>query len=72
MKFSPEEFVRAWQTSKDIRDVIRRLQTMSASQANSRASRYRKQGVPLKSFPKTGKRLDISNLKKIAEESLKP
>lgn len=47
---SPEEFVRAWQTSKSVIEVGEKT-GIDLRAARQRASMYRKQGVPLQRFP---------------------
>jgi|10_taG_2_1085330.scaffolds.fasta_scaffold02645_8 transposase len=53
-KASAERFIEVWQDSKSIREVCDRL-SMGHSTCNSRASRYRKKGVPLQTFGRTGR-----------------
>src|SRR3990170_1221542 len=49
-RVSAEEFVKVWQNSNSLNEVSERT-GISAAYANSRACRYRKNGVPLKKFP---------------------
>jgi hypothetical protein len=44
---TPEEFIKAWQTSKTLREACSRLR-MKRAVAKVRAYRYRERGVPLK------------------------
>lgn len=43
------EFIEAWQTSDTVAKVARKLR-MTADQVRVRVSRYRKNGVPLKTY----------------------
>jgi hypothetical protein len=65
-EFTPEEFVRAWQTSKIIKEVCERT-GLSKIQASNRASYYRKKGIPLKKFSRGWENLDIPALTALAE-----
>ena len=67
-KASAEEFIRVWQDSKDINEVCERL-SMGQSTCNSRASRYRKKGVPLQVFHRPGR--PRKNWDKLATLALK-
>lgn len=71
MKLNAEEFVRLWQASKCLDDVAKKAR-LSKKTVTVRATSYRKRGIPLKNFKARGGRqpLDISALKKIAEDSL--
>ena len=66
-KLTPEEFVKVWQTSESIREVCDKTGLTNGG-ANSRALLYRKNGVPLKRFPRGGTvpRLDYKALAKLA------
>jgi hypothetical protein len=44
---TPEEFIRAWQTSRTLREACKKLR-MKRAVARLRAMRYRRRGVPLK------------------------
>jgi hypothetical protein len=44
---TPEEFIRAWQTSRTLREACTKLR-MRRAVAKVRAYRYRQRGVPLK------------------------
>ena len=44
---TPEEFIRAWQTSRTLREACTKLR-MKRAVAKVRAYRYRQRGVPLK------------------------
>lgn len=65
------EFVRTWQKSSGVKDVADKL-NMTITQASSKATAYRKKGVPLKRMPRGNKKTrsyDWDHLAKIAEES---
>lgn len=65
---SPEEFVKAWQSSTSIDEVAAKTH-MKPFSVVARASRYRKLGVKLKQFERTGRRrsLDIAALNELCE-----
>ena len=65
-KFTPEAFIKLWQTSESIREVAEKT-GLTPGGANSRAQLYRKNGVQLKRFPKgsSGPRLDYKSLAKL-------
>lgn len=69
MQVNAEEFIRAWQTSSSIPEVIEKLNgKMDAKAISSRASLLRKIGVPVKRMPHRGRQpLDIPALKKLAK-----
>lgn len=48
---TPEGFVRIWQTAKDLNEVIKQTESDAAA-VTARALRFRRQGVPLKVFPR--------------------
>lgn len=50
---TPHEFVKAWQGSESTVEVCDKL-GLSRSNVASRASRYRKNGVPLVKFERAG------------------
>ena len=56
MKVTPEAFIRIWQTSSKTSEV-ERLTGMKKGSCSTRASQYRKHGVPLKRYER-----DTSNL----------
>jgi len=49
MAITPKQFVQAWQTAASMGEV-EQLTGMSKSAAQSRASAYRRRGVPLQKF----------------------
>jgi len=67
---SPEQFVRYWQQANDLDDVLKKS-GMTARSARARASRFRKQGVPLKKLGVGRPATDWASLKNLAE-SLAP
>jgi hypothetical protein len=69
MRRSAEDFVRAWQTSSSIAEVARAVGGNEKS-IQSRASRLRKRGVPLKYMHNGGcvKPLDVAALATLAKE----
>lgn len=52
-KISARDFIKAWQTSDTIEDVISKTK-MSRAAINSRAYIYKKRGVPLKKMENSG------------------
>lgn len=62
MSVTPEEFVRAWQSSESTDEVAKKT-GRKASACQVRASAYRKRGIKLKYFS-TG-RVDVDALNKI-------
>ena len=69
-KVSPEDFIRAWQTSNNLNEVQEKLK-MSYSAIASRANNYKKKGIPLKGLVGThNPKLDIDKLKKLARDLL--
>jgi len=67
---SPEQFVRYWQQATDLDEVLKKS-GMTARSARARASRFRKQGVPLKKLGVGRPATDWASLKHLAE-SLAP
>ena len=72
---SPEAFVKTWQESNSADEVAEKL-GMPKNIVLARSAVYRKNrkdgspGVPLKKMPRVNpRRLDIDNLRKVAEES---
>jgi hypothetical protein len=68
-RISAEEFVKAWQTSNSLMEVSE-ITGMIAAYANSRACRYRKNGVALKKFPRA-KNVDWKGLADLAKSCAK-
>jgi hypothetical protein len=65
---SPEEFVRAWQTSKDMAEVAGKT-GLRLESVRARGHRFRKKGVPLKKLGAQGRpATDWAALKRLAEE----
>lgn len=67
-ELSPEEFVRIWQSSESVAEIVERT-GVKADCLYSRACHYRKHGVPLKKFRRGMKRPDYVALAKIAKET---
>lgn len=69
MKVTPEDFVTKWQKSDTIEEFIKAT-GLSEGGAQSRASNYRKRGIPLKKLKKTNprQRTDWDALKKLATD----
>lgn len=68
-RVSPNEFVKLWQKANSPAELAEKL-GVSAIRVSSRASAYRKEGVPLKKFASVGSpRIDFDSLKKIAIEN---
>lgn len=62
----PFEFVEVWQTSETIDEVVVRLKILNRNSVQMRATKYRKEGVPLKDmFP--NRKLDYEELATFAE-----
>ena len=75
-KVSPEEFITAWQQSRTLSEVARKLglpNTQAKRTAlNSRAANYRKKGVALKKFTARERQgHDWKYLAYLADEALK-
>ena len=61
-----EQFVRIWQTSRDLNEVVERT-GLKRSSATQRATIMRtKNGVPLKQMPRVGPKVDYDGLRKLA------
>lgn len=67
---SPEQFVRYWQQADNLDELLKKS-GMTARSARARASRFRKQGVPLKKLGVGRPATDWASLKQLAE-SLTP
>lgn len=67
-KPTPKEFVKAWQESSSLEEVARKL-GMKPKTVHSRASFYKRKGVPLKKM-RGGRSVDWDELKKYARECL--
>jgi hypothetical protein len=64
---SAEDFVRAWQQSESVAEVVEKTGSTVAA-VYMRAKTYRKRGIALKTFrPRTDK-LDVQALQKLAAE----
>ncbi len=67
MQCAADVFVKAWQKADSVESVCKAL-GITESSAHSRSSRYRRAGIPLKSFPKGGgQRLDVKGLAELAK-----
>jgi len=65
---TPEDFVRAWQSSKSLAEVAEKT-GMRTESVRARGFRFRKKGVPLKSLSTAGRpATDWEALKKLAKE----
>ncbi len=65
---SPEDFIRAWQSSETAQEVADKLK-MPKAIVLARASKYRQDGVKLKKVKKRHKRkLDVAELNKMIEQ----
>jgi hypothetical protein len=65
---SPEDFIRAWQTSQSADEVAEKLK-MPKGIVHARASNYRTAGIRLKKMPRSRKnKLDVDALNKMIEE----
>ena len=69
MTITAEAFIVAWQTSNSYKEVEEKT-GMSYNTINVRGHAYRKKGIPLKRFAKTGAE-NIEALRKLAEDTLK-
>lgn len=65
-KVTAEEFVKAWQQSKSLKEVSQKTGINSAS-LHSRSSHYRKNNVPLKYFERQRKN-DYAALAELAKK----
>jgi hypothetical protein len=66
---SPEDFVRAWQSSKTAQEVAAKL-AMPKPLVHARASNYRRIGVRLKLLGRGNpKRLDVQALNKLIQQT---
>lgn len=64
----PEDFIIAYQRGKSHADVAAKLGTTECN-VRTRASKYRKLGIPLQKFPRNhGTPLDIAALTKLAQD----
>lgn len=63
--YTPEEFVRAYQSSSSHAEVAKKL-GMTTSGVASRACFYRRKGVPLRSYSRARK-IDWEQLKELCE-----
>lgn len=66
-RISAEEFVRTWQTSKSIKEVCEKLQTIE-SYAYTKAADFRKKGINLKRFENARQVIDVERLAKLADD----
>lgn len=66
---SAEDFIRVWQSAKDVAEVCAKLGYSDKLGACQNASRLRRRGVKLKRFPESPP-LDIDKLNRIAAEHL--
>jgi hypothetical protein len=68
---SAEDFIRTWQKAKTVGGVADAL-GLDPKVASIRAVRYRRSGIPLKKFPKSGRPpLDIPRLTALAKSLAK-
>lgn len=51
VKVSPEQFIYAWQTSESV-DEVQQKTGLTVEVIYSRSTSYRREGVPLKKFPR--------------------
>lgn len=63
---TPEEFVTAWETSATAEQAAAKL-GLTVNAVRSRAQHYRKQGVPLKTFRRGTRPLDVEGLTALVE-----
>ncbi len=68
-RVTAEAFVEAWQTSDTLDEIVERT-GLTHRHASSRASFYRKNGIPLKMFRRT--HLDWETLAEIAKNPRGP
>ena len=67
-KVTPEEFIRAWQTSESADAVAKKL-NMPKPIVHARASNYRMAGIKLKKMPRRPKNLlDVDKLNKLIDK----
>ena len=68
---APKDFIAAWQGSKDIEEVAKKL-GMRIESASMRARLYRKKGIALQKFApryNSHTRLDVDELKKLVAKT---
>lgn len=68
MIISAEEFIKIWQSSKNVAEVAERAKAKSRDTVAHRAWYLRKLGIPLKKFAPGRSGFDIKKLKKLAEQ----
>ena len=68
-KVTPEDFVTKWQKSENVEDFLNAT-GLTEGGAQSRASNYRKRGIPLKKLTKANRKTstDWEALKKLARD----
>jgi len=64
---SPEEFVRAWQSSRDMAEVAKKT-GLRLESVRARGHRFRKKGVPLKKLAQGRPATDWEALARLAQE----
>ncbi len=69
-RISNEDFIRIWQASGSVTEVMKAAGYDRPLQAASRAGYMRKKGIPLKKMPRTGggAKIEYSNLASLAKE----
>jgi hypothetical protein len=68
VKFTPEEFVKMWQTAGSMDELVASAE-MKSGDLQNRAKAFRKRGIPLKQLSvKRGRNIiDVAKLKALAE-----
>lgn len=67
-KATPEDFVRAWQTSDSIKSVME-ITGLSYTSVSRRVSDYRKKGINLKKMKHGRSSIDVDALNKICQST---
>lgn len=68
-KVTPEEFIKAWQTSSSVAEVAEKTK-LTAKKVYNRRNSYKKKGVPLKDFKRTAIKTNWAELAKLAKSLL--
>lgn len=66
-RITPEQFVKAWQSSDRNKEVCEKL-GMNPNAVANRAKKYRELGVNLKIFPGSRNDIDVESLNELCEQ----
>jgi len=64
---SDEDFVRAWESSNSVTEVVEKLGYTTVNTASHRAKRLRDRGVNLKKFDRRKKEINVDGLNNLIE-----